>query len=52
MFKPYFIDGNESQKYFLKQYSNTLTRIKSTSKNNYFNKESQAQKVMQKKLGK
>ena len=39
MSKPYFIDGNETQKYLFKRYSNVLTKVKALSKKNYFKKE-------------
>ena len=36
MFKSHFINGNETQTYNFRQYSNKLTRIKTASKRNYF----------------
>ena len=36
MFKSHFINGNETQKFIFRQYSNKLTKIKTASKRNYF----------------
>ena len=36
MCKPHFINGNETQKFIFRQYSNKLTKIKTASKRNYF----------------
>ena len=36
MIKSHFINGSESQKFIFRQYSNKLTKIKTSSKRNYF----------------
>ena len=36
MFKSHFINGNETQKFFFRQYSHKPTKIKTASKRNYF----------------
>ena len=44
MLKSYFINGNETQKLILRQYSNKLTEIKTASKRNYFKVELEKKK--------
>ena len=52
MFKPCFINGNQTQKFLFKKFSNMLTKIKAIAKNNYFKKELKDLAGEPKKLGK
>ena len=51
MFKSHFINGNETQKFIFRQYSNKLTKIKTASKRNYFKVELEKTRMIRAKFG-